>query len=178
MHCGPWFRALLTKLVTGKHIIASSRNGRKSATISSAQVSVEPLAVVRLSFVADGLRKAWSGDKLTQSVASLLEALAARDSQFAPVGRNSPMSEESVERDLFDRWERVWHEGQYELISDCIQPNYIRHDEAGDRTVSRDAYAAEIAKTRQAGSTAVTVRCVRSHVRGRPSMVPLYPQVD
>jgi hypothetical protein len=59
------------------------------------------------------------------------------------------MSEESVVRDLFDRWERVWHEGQYELISDCVQPNYIRHDEAGDRTVTREAYAAEIAKTRQ-----------------------------
>ncbi len=59
------------------------------------------------------------------------------------------MSEESVVRDLFDRWERVWHEGQYDLIADCVQPNYIRHDEIGDRTVTREAYAAEIAKTRQ-----------------------------
>jgi hypothetical protein len=59
------------------------------------------------------------------------------------------MSEESVVRDLFDRWERVWHEGQYDLIPDCVRPNYIRHDEAGDRTVTREAYAAEIAKTRQ-----------------------------
>jgi SnoaL-like domain len=51
-------------------------------------------------------------------------------------------------RELFDRWERVWHEGQYALIPDCVQANYIRHDEAGDRTVTREAYAAEIAKTR------------------------------
>jgi hypothetical protein len=51
--------------------------------------------------------------------------------------------------DLFDRWERVWHEGQYDLIARCVQPNYIRHDEQGDRTVTREAYAAEIAKTRQ-----------------------------
>jgi hypothetical protein len=50
---------------------------------------------------------------------------------------------------LFDRWERVWHEGQYDLIAGCVQPNYIRHDEAGDRTVTRDAYAAEIATARQ-----------------------------
>src|SRR5438552_16249271 len=59
------------------------------------------------------------------------------------------MSEETMLRDLFDRWERVWHEGQYDLISDCVQPNYIRHDEAGDRTVTREAYAVEIAMTRQ-----------------------------
>ena len=59
------------------------------------------------------------------------------------------MSEETTLRDLFDRWERVWHEGQYDLIPDCIGPYYIRHDEAGDRTVTREAYAAEIAKFRQ-----------------------------
>jgi hypothetical protein len=59
------------------------------------------------------------------------------------------MSQEAMLHELFDRWERVWHEGQYDLISGCIQPNYIRHDEAGDRTVTREAYAAEIAKTRQ-----------------------------
>jgi hypothetical protein len=59
------------------------------------------------------------------------------------------MPQETALRDLFDRWERVWHEGQYELISDCVPANYIRHDEAGDRTVTREAYAAEIAKTRQ-----------------------------
>lgn len=51
--------------------------------------------------------------------------------------------------DLFDRWERVLHEGQYNLVAQCFQPNYIRHDEAGDRTVTRDTYAAEIAKMRE-----------------------------
>jgi hypothetical protein len=51
--------------------------------------------------------------------------------------------------DLFDRWERVWHEGQYDMIAQCVRPNYIRHDEQGDRTITREAYAAEIAKTRQ-----------------------------
>jgi hypothetical protein len=59
------------------------------------------------------------------------------------------MSEDNLLRELFDRWERVWHEGQYDLIFDCVSPNYIRHDEAGNRTVTREAYAAEIAKTRQ-----------------------------
>jgi predicted SnoaL-like aldol condensation-catalyzing enzyme len=59
------------------------------------------------------------------------------------------MAKETMLRDLFDRWERVWHEGDYDLVPKCVQPNYIRHDEAGDRTVKREAYAAEIAKTRQ-----------------------------
>jgi hypothetical protein len=59
------------------------------------------------------------------------------------------MSNESVMRDLFDRWERVWHEGQYDLIPSCLGQAYIRHDEVGDRTVTRESYAAEIAKTRE-----------------------------
>jgi hypothetical protein len=28
------------------------------------------------------------------------------------------MSEESV-RNLFDQWERVWHEGQHSLVAGC-----------------------------------------------------------
>lgn len=48
---------------------------------------------------------------------------------------------------LFDRWERVWHEERYELIPDCVGPHYIRHDERGDRTVTRDEYAAELQAT-------------------------------
>jgi hypothetical protein len=53
-------------------------------------------------------------------------------------------------RDLFERWERVWHEGQYDLVDDCVGPNYIRHDENGDRTVTREAYAAELAGVHKA----------------------------
>ena len=49
-------------------------------------------------------------------------------------------------RDLFDHWEAVWHQGQFDLVPICVGPHYIRHDEQGDRTVTRDAYAAEIAK--------------------------------
>jgi len=50
---------------------------------------------------------------------------------------------------LFDRWEQVWHHGQYDLIPTCVGPTYLRHDEKGDRTVSREDYAAEIAQTRR-----------------------------
>src|SRR5271154_222177 len=39
--------------------------------------------------------------------------------------------------------------GAYDLVARCVQPNYIRHDDAGDRTVTREAYAAEIEKMRQ-----------------------------
>jgi SnoaL-like protein len=59
------------------------------------------------------------------------------------------MSDDSTLRNLFDRWERVWHDGQYDLIPECMAPVYIRHDEAGDRTLTREAYAKEIAKTRE-----------------------------
>lgn len=48
------------------------------------------------------------------------------------------MSGEPVLRNLFDRWERVWHEGRYDLVPDCVAPHYIRHDEAGDRTVTEN----------------------------------------
>ncbi|MGE0213574.1 MAG: nuclear transport factor 2 family protein [Parvibaculaceae bacterium] len=48
-------------------------------------------------------------------------------------------------RDLFDRWERVWHENRYDLVPGCLGANYIRHDENGDRTVTREAYEAELA---------------------------------
>lgn len=58
------------------------------------------------------------------------------------------MSEQSGLIDLFNRWERVWHEGAFELFPACVAPHYIRHDEAGDRTVAREAYAAELASLR------------------------------
>jgi hypothetical protein len=61
----------------------------------------------------------------------------------------SAMSEQQTMIALFDRWERVWHEGQFDLVPSCVGDHYIRHDESGDRTVTRDAYAAEIAKVRQ-----------------------------
>ncbi len=75
-------------------------------------------------------------------------------------------------RDLFDRWERVWHEGQYDLIPSCVEPTYIRHDPKSDRTVTRDAYAAEIAKIRQERPD-IRVVALRSLVRGRPRLVSL-----
>jgi hypothetical protein len=54
------------------------------------------------------------------------------------------MSAGSV-RDLFDRWERLWHEGQHSLVAECVAPVYIRHDETGARQVTPEAYASEIA---------------------------------
>ena len=41
------------------------------------------------------------------------------------------MSDESVIRHLFDRWERVWHEGEYDLVAECLAQAYIRHDKSG-----------------------------------------------
>ncbi len=58
------------------------------------------------------------------------------------------MSLEAVTRDLFDRWERVWHGGEFDLIPDCVAPTYIRHDHLGDRTVTPVSYAGELAQVR------------------------------
>jgi hypothetical protein len=86
---------------------------------------------------------------------------------------------ESVLRDLFDRWERVWHEGQHDLVPSCVAEDYIRHDENGDRTVTRDAYAAELAAIHKArpGQARHTCRRVRPFVCRRPTLVPLCIQV-
>ena len=59
------------------------------------------------------------------------------------------MSEDSVVRDLFDRWEQVWHEGRYDLVAGCVAPVYIRHDESGTRRVTPEEYAAELATARR-----------------------------
>ena len=59
------------------------------------------------------------------------------------------MSQESVVRNLFDRWEQVWHEGRYELVSECLAQVYIRHDESGTRRVTPEEYAAEVAAGRR-----------------------------
>lgn len=59
------------------------------------------------------------------------------------------MSDESAIRDLFDRWERVWHEGQYALVPGCLSQVYIRHDESGTRRVTVEEYAAEVAAGRR-----------------------------
>jgi len=60
------------------------------------------------------------------------------------------MPDDKTMRDLFDRWERVWRQSQYDLIPGCVEPNYIRHDQKGDRSVTREDYAAEIAKVHEA----------------------------
>jgi hypothetical protein len=54
------------------------------------------------------------------------------------------MSEQTV-RQLFDRWERVWHESEHSLVGACVAPVYVRHDEAGTRRVTRSEYALELA---------------------------------
>jgi predicted SnoaL-like aldol condensation-catalyzing enzyme len=56
------------------------------------------------------------------------------------------MADNTTMRDLFDRWEQVWVEGRFDLVPGCVAPTYLRHEQAGDRAVTRDAYAAELAQ--------------------------------
>ncbi len=53
-------------------------------------------------------------------------------------------ADNSVMRDLFDRWELVWHEDRHDLVASCVAPAYLRHEAAGDRIVTADSYAAEL----------------------------------
>jgi hypothetical protein len=62
--------------------------------------------------------------------------------------KDSSMPDDSVIRSLFDRWERVWHGREFDLIPSCVAPTYIRHDHLGDRTVAPASYAGELAKVR------------------------------
>jgi hypothetical protein len=84
-----------------------------------------------------------------------LASTATRANESLPIatelrkGDSSTVSDQSTMRDLFDRWESVWHQGKFDLVPGCVGEHYIRHDENGDRTVTREAYAAEIAKIRQ-----------------------------
>jgi hypothetical protein len=81
------------------------------------------------------------------------------------------MSNESAMIDLFNRWEQVWHEGKFDLVPSYVAETYIRHDQKGDRTVTRDAYAAEIANIRKESPG---IRgCVRSLLCGRPRLVSI-----
>ena len=41
------------------------------------------------------------------------------------------MSDNSAMRDLFDRWELVWHEDRHDLVESCVAPAYLRHEAAG-----------------------------------------------
>jgi hypothetical protein len=54
------------------------------------------------------------------------------------------MNDSADLNELFERWEKVWHEERYDLIPGCVGEHYIRHDQKGDRTVTRMEYAAEI----------------------------------
>ncbi|MBS2127066.1 ester cyclase [Burkholderia thailandensis] len=52
-------------------------------------------------------------------------------------------------RSLFDRWERVWNHDELDLVPTCVAPQYLRHEEAGDRIVTPESYAAEIVKLKK-----------------------------
>lgn len=53
-------------------------------------------------------------------------------------------------QELFKKWESVWHEARLDLVPECVSATYARHDEQGDRVVSREDYAAELVKVRAA----------------------------
>jgi hypothetical protein len=86
---------------------------------------------------------------MTLFAASTFRSTLATSSAEPDTTRSSTVSEDSQMRDLFDRWEDVWHGGKFELVPSCIEDNYIRHSEKGTRVVTREEYAAEVATIRK-----------------------------
>ena len=86
------------------------------------------------------------------------------------------MSQDSAVIDLFNRWEQVWNEGKFDLVPSCVADSYIRHDPKGDRTVTRDAYAAEGAKIHEDRPDIRVV--VYDHFLFMRPLVPLCVQMD
>jgi len=68
---------------------------------------------------------------------------------LTPEQRNQSMTDETVMRELFDRWQRVWVDGEFGLVPSCVGETYLRHDANGDRVVTRDGYVAELAQLRK-----------------------------
>lgn len=63
----------------------------------------------------------------------------------------------TVLRSLFDRWESVWHEGRFDLVPDCVGPHYVRHDEADDRTVTREPTRRKSLRFKRTGQAFVSL---------------------
>jgi len=87
------------------------------------------------------------------------------------------MPDASALRALFDRWEQVWHKGRFDLVPDCVAPRYVRHDEMGDRVVTREAYAVELAKLKEERPD-VRILGLRSRLAERRGLVPLHHGLD
>jgi hypothetical protein len=74
------------------------------------------------------------------------EVTLSRSAAPAPA---KPTAENTAMKELFDRWEKVWHEGKYDLIPASVAKTYTRHDEYGNKTVSAEEYAKEIPIARE-----------------------------
>lgn len=85
---------------------------------------------------------------------AFLPAVCACQTRPADVAAPSQAASETAKIEaLMDRWDiQVWREGRYELIPDCLNEQYIRHEQtgvrSGDRVVTREAYTDEIRRIR------------------------------
>lgn len=84
---------------------------------------------------------------------ALLPAVGACQTQPTGLAAPQAVSATAEIEALMDRWDiQVWREGRDELIPDCLNERYIRHEQtgarSGDRIVTREAYAAEIRQIR------------------------------
>ncbi|MBX3430983.1 MAG: nuclear transport factor 2 family protein [Hyphomonadaceae bacterium] len=84
----------------------------------------------------------------------LLPAVGACQTQAVGATAHSQTASPRAEIEtLMDRWDiQVWREGRYDLVPDCLNERYVRHEQtgvrAGDRIVTREEYTAEIRQLR------------------------------
>ena len=131
--------------------------------------------------VFDAHHLQWKKDAARLSSGRSLHCFSLRPVQYdeianlgGPLQGVDSMSKESVTSDLFDRWELVWHEDRHDLVPSCVGPTYIRHEATGDRTVTAESYAAELAKMKEARPGIRVGGGVRSHVHRRPRVVSVH----
>ena len=80
-----------------------------------------------------------------------------------------------VTRDLFDRWELVWHEDRYDLVASCVGPTYT-----GTKQRANGPSPLKLcSRTRQdeGGAAWRASRRVRPHILGKSGMVPIHIQM-
>ena len=76
-------------------------------------------------------------------------ATTTQEPAIAQSEKGQAMADQSTMIDLFNRWEQVWNKNRFDLAAGCLADQYIRHNEKGEKTISRDEYIDEVKKIHQ-----------------------------
>jgi hypothetical protein len=99
----------------------------------------------------------------------LLPALLGGGWAMLVGGKAYPMSDEPMMRDLFDRWERVWHEGHstwYRVASGSTIPGMTREATGRSRARPMRPRLQRFGRSGQISVSWYTIICLKVTVRG------------